>query len=242
MKNHILQIEKELQATKNMLLNDSILKTDIDFKYDFLLPYSKADSVSTVKLVIIGQDPTIQDNNEASKKRQQEITITLDLNNENGNLRNYCKLISNNLGLNIDKEIYATNLCKCVFKEKPAYNGVLNKHSNQWVPLLKKELSIFSENVIFITLGEPLINQLIHSNSKKVNYYWDYVGQAKSGKNFKCSEPFENYLQKRIYPIAHQPTWNRKDFYKTYLPDYLEYIKRNENKTRKPKEGDLLRQ
>jgi len=169
MKNHILQIETKLKAKKKMLLKDSVLQKDIDFKYDFILPYSKADSISNIKLVIIGQDPTIQDKNESSKKRQQEITITLDLNNEHGNLRNYCKLICENLDLNIDKEVYATNLCKCVFKEKPAYNGVLDKHSNQWIPLLKKELSAFSEKVIFITLGEPLITQLIHTNSKKVN-------------------------------------------------------------------------
>lgn len=228
MKNHILQIERELQITKNMLLNDSVLQNDIDFKYYFLLPYSKADSISNVKLVIIGQDPTIQAKTESSKKRQQEITVTLDLNNENGNLRRYCKLICENLGFNIDKEVYATNLCKCVFKEKPAYNEVLDKHSNQWLPLLKKELSVFSEQVVFITLGEPLINQLIHSNKKKVNYYWDYIGQTKSGGNFKCNEPFENYLEKRIYPIAHQPTWSTKFFYKTYLKEYLEFLKNNE--------------
>lgn len=232
MKNHILQIEKELQSTKNMLLSDSVLQNDIDFRHDFLLPYSKAVSISQVKLVIIGQDPTIQDKTEASKKRQQEITISLDLNNENGNLRHYCKLISKNLGLNIDKEVYATNLCKCIFKEKPAYNGVLNKHSNQWLPLLKKELGIFSEKVIFITLGEPLIVQLINSNSKKVNYYWDYMGQTISGGNFKCNEAHENYLHRRIYPIGHQPTWSRNKFYKTYLEDYLNFIKRNENKAR----------
>lgn len=90
------------------------------------------------------------------------------------------------------------------------------------------ELTVF-KNSIFITLGEPLIKQLFHSNSKKVNYYWDYIGQAKSGKDFRCNEPFENYLQKRIYPIAHQPSWNQNDFYKSYLSDYLEYVKRNEN-------------
>jgi hypothetical protein len=228
MKNHILEIERELQTTKNTLLNDSVLQNDVDFKFDFLLPYSKADSISQVKLVIIGQDPTIQDKTEVSKKRQQEITITLDLNNENGNLRNYCTLISNSLGFNIDKNVYATNLCKCIFKEKPAYNGVLSKHSKQWLTLLKKELSVFSEKVVFITLGEPLLIQLTPSNSKKVNYYWDYIGQTKSGGNFKCNEAHENYIHRRIYPVGHQPTWSRNKFYKIYMEDYLNFIKNNE--------------
>lgn len=169
MKNHILQIERELQTLRKKLLNDSVLQNDIDFEFDFLLPYSKAESLSQIKLVIIGQDPTILNKTEVSKKRQKQITITLDLNNENGNLRKYCKLISNNFGFNIDKEVYATNLCKCVFKEKPAYNGVLSKHSKQWLPLLQKELSVFSEEVIYISFGEPLFIQLTHSNNKKVN-------------------------------------------------------------------------
>ncbi|NOZ46965.1 MAG: hypothetical protein GXO79_09315 [Chlorobi bacterium] len=234
MKNHILQIGKKLKSTKKLLLHDSILQNDIDFSYDFILPYSKADSFSNIKLVIIGQDPTIQSNKESSKKRQRKITITLDLNNKNGNLRKYCKLICENLDIDIDNEVYATNLCKCVFKGKPAYNGVLDKHSKYWIPLLKKELSVFSDKVIFITLGEPLIRQLIFHSSKKVNYYWDYIKETReSGGDFKCNQPFENFIQKRIYPIAHQPTWNRINFYKTYLSDYLEYIKRNEKQSTK---------
>lgn len=35
-------------------------------------------------------------------------------------------------------------------------------------------------------------------------------------------------MQRRIYPIAHRPTWSRNEFYKTYLNDYLEFIKGNE--------------
>ena len=79
---------------------------------------------------------------------------------------------------------------------------------------------------MYITLGEPLIRQLIHSGNKKVNYYWDYVGKTKSGGNYKLIESTENYLQKRIYPLAHQPTWNRNSFYKTYLDEYLGFIKK----------------
>lgn len=228
MENHILQIEKELQTIKNKLYNNPDMLKDLDLKYDFILPYSNAKNISDIKLVIIGQDPTIQTKKESSSKRQSEITSTLDLENTNGNLRKYCKLICDTFGLDIDKEVYASNLCKCVFKEKPAYNGVLIKHSKLWLPLLKEELDVFPDNVIYITLGQPLIGQLVHSNSKKVNYYWDYVGKTTSGKNFKCNQPFENYLQKRIYPIAHQPTWKRNKFYNKYLLEYLSYIKRSE--------------
>jgi hypothetical protein len=70
-------------------------------------------------------------------------------------------------------------------------------------------------------------------NCQYLKDYWDYIGKTKSGSNFKCNESFENYLQKRIYPIAHQPTWNRNEFYKSHLNNYLGYLKRNEIKSTK---------
>jgi len=228
MKNHILQVEKKLQTTKKLLLRDSILQNDIDFSHDFILPFSKADKTSKIKLVFIGQDPTVR-----NEKSRGNINVTLNLDKGNS-LRTYLKKVCETLEIDLDKEVYATNLYKCFFKFPPADDQtILSRQFKIWMDFLINELNVF-KNSIFITLGEPLINQLIHSNSKKVNYYWDYIGQTKSGKDFKCNEPFENYLQKRIYPIAHQPTWNQNDFYKTYLSDYLEYIKRNENKARKP--------
>lgn len=222
MKNHILQIEKKLKTTKKLLLRDSILQNDIDFSNDFILPFSKADKTSKIKLVFIGQDPTVR-----REESRGKINVTLNLDKENS-LKTYLKKVCETLEIDLGNEVYTTNLYKCFFKFPPADDQtILTRQFKNWMDFLINELTVF-KNSIFITLGEPLINQLIHLNSKKVNYYWDYIGQTKSGKKFKFNEPFENYLQKRIYPIAHQPTWNRNEFYKTYLSDYLEYIKRNE--------------
>ncbi len=222
MRDHILQIERKLRTTKKLLLRDSVLQNDIDFSHDFILPFSKAEKTSKIKLVFIGQDPTVR-----RKESRGDIKVTLNLDKENS-LKTYLKKVCEILEIDLHKEVYATNLYKCFFKFPPADDQkILTRHFKIWMNLLISELSIF-ENAIFITLGEPLINQLIHSKSGKVKYYWDYIGQTKSGLNFKCNEPSENYLQKRIYPIAHQPTWNRNEFYKTYLNDYLEYLKGNE--------------
>ncbi len=60
MKNHILQTERKLNTTKEQLLRDSVKQNDIDFSHDFLLPYSKAERTSEIKLVFIGQDPTVR--------------------------------------------------------------------------------------------------------------------------------------------------------------------------------------
>lgn len=228
MKNHFTEVNNKLNNLQEKLKKDSYLSPDIDFNYEFILPYSKANNISDIKLVIIGQDPTIQDKRNTQKNRQKEIISTLDLDNENGVLSKYCNLICKHLGFDLNKNVYATNLCKCIFKSKPAYNGVIDKHSMVWVPFLKEELSVFSDKTIFITLGEPLIKQLIHSNKKKVGYYWDNCGNYESKLNFKNCESTENYLLKRLYPIAHQPTWLFNKFYRLYLYDYLQYIIKNE--------------
>ena len=227
MRKHVLQMEKQLKATKKMLLKDCVLKNDIDFNYDFILPFSNAERIKDVKLIFIGQDPTVR-----NRKSREKIKTTLNLDKENS-LKKYLKTVCDIMQVDIEKEIYATNLYKCFFNKPPADDQtILTRQFKIWMDLLINELSVL-KNTFVVTLGEPLINQLIHTNSKKVKDYWDYTGKTKSGKNFKCNEPYENYLQRRIYPIAHQPTWNRNKFYKTYLNDYLEYIKQNERKSSK---------
>ena len=222
MKNHILQIDKRLKATKRMLLKDCVLKNDIDFSNDFILPYSKAKAISDVKLIFIGQDPTVR-----RKESRSDINVTLNLDKKNS-LKTYLKNVCDILQIDIEREVYATNLYKCFFHFPPADDQtILTRHFKIWNDLLKNELNVFKKSII-ITLGEPLIKQLIHAENRKVKYYWDYIGNTKSGSKFKFVKPNENYLQERIYPIAHQPTWSRNKFYNTYLQNYLEFIKQNE--------------
>lgn len=222
MKNHILQIEKKLKATKRLLLKDCILRNDIDFSNDFIPPFSGAEKISEIKLVLIGQDPTVR-----RVESRANIKVTLNLDKENS-LKAYLKRVCDILQIDIEREVYATNLYKCFFNFPPADDQtILTRHFKIWIDFLMNELQEF-DNPIIITLGEPLIQQLIHAENKKVKYYWDYIGKTKSGGEFKFVESNENYLQKRIYPIAHQPTWSRNKFYNTYLKDYIGFIKQNE--------------
>ena len=222
MNNHFNQVAENMEIIRNLMLQDSTLKKDIDFSFDFIPPFSNAVKTSNIKLIFIGQDPTVR-----NPKARGKINFTLNLDKENS-LKKYIREVCNILEIDIEKEVYATNLYKCFFKIPPADDQtILTRQFKPWMDFLINELTVF-ENPFVITLGEPLINQLIHSNSKQVKYYWDYIGQTKSGKNFKFNEPNENYLQKRIYPIAHQPNWNRNEFYKTYLTDYLDFLNRNE--------------
>jgi hypothetical protein len=218
MKNHLHKIEKQLLKVKTTLSNDPILQKDIDSNLPFLLPYSKAEKCADIKLIIIGQDPTIR--NIESRKT---ITATLNL-DKNNSLRTYLGLICNKLQINIDNEVYATNLYKCFFTYPPADNeSILTRHFKIWADLLINEISVF-QNPIIISLGEPLIKQLIHTGKNEVKFFWDYMGNTKSGNNFKAIESNNNYLQKRIYPVAHQPTWSQNKFYKDHLEAYLNFV------------------
>lgn len=222
----IANVKEKMDFLKDGLMNDSRLVGDIDFNIEFIPPYSGAHNISDVKMVIIGQDPTIQGNGK-QKDRQKKISSTLDLENKKSPLLRYCKDITNFFGIDIEKEVYATNLCKCVFKEKPAYNGVLNKHAIHWLPLLKDELSYFSDDTIIVSLGQPLLQQLVKSKNNLLKLYWGYKGNSESNLLFNYIEPKDNYIKKRIFPLAHQPTAIRKGFYKHYQNNYLEFIKNN---------------
>lgn len=222
MDGHNNRIALQLKTIKEMLFLNSLLKQDIDFGLTFIGPYSGATNVQDVKLIFIGQDPTVR-----RKDARKEVNVTLNLDKENS-LQKYLKKVCDQLGIDIQTEVYATNLYKCFFNHPPADDqALMSRHFKVWMDFLRDELKVF-ENPLIITLGEPLLNQLIHTGQKKMNYYWDYVGQTSSGCRFKCSEPYENYLQRRIYPIAHQPAWSRNVFYKKYLGDYLAFIKENE--------------
>ena len=136
MKNHILQIDKKLKATKRMLLKDCVLKNDIDFSNDFILPYSKANAISDVKLIFIGQDPTVR-----RKESRSDINVTLNLDKENS-LKTYLKNVCDILQIDIEREVYATNLYKCFFHFPPADDQtILTRHFKIWNDLLKNELN-----------------------------------------------------------------------------------------------------
>jgi len=218
MKNHLFRIASELSRVKEQLSQDKDIKLDIDFSLRFINPYSLAESIDDIKLVFIGQDPTIR-----KKESRGKINATLNL-DKNNSLRSYLYNVCKILNIDINKEVYATNLYKCFFHFPPADDEtVLTRHFKVWEEFLRNELKPFN-NPIIITLGEPLIKQLIHTGNRDVKYYWNYMGNTRSGKAFKAVPAGNNYLQRTIYPIAHQPAWSKNKFYREYLNDYLQFI------------------
>jgi len=105
---------------------------------DSLLPVTPFKISSEIKVIIIAQDPTIQ-----QKKSRQKIDITLNL-DKNGALKNYIEKICKNLNVKIEN-IYATNLFKYFYTHPPEKTfNVLKKHFEPNLKLLENfEIIIF---------------------------------------------------------------------------------------------------
>jgi len=99
-----------------------------------------------IKLIVLGQDPTVQ---KPEHRKQIEVTLLL---NQQGRLKTYLEDICKGLGIDLDENIYATNLLKNFFtippdkrrKEDPQF---IQKAADHWIPLLKEEIEKF-ENVL----------------------------------------------------------------------------------------------
>lgn len=181
----------------------------IDFSLNPIPPFC---GKKTIKLIILGQDPTIR-----NIKRRNKIQTTLNLDNNNGALRKYIEKICIGLDLSLDN-IYATNIYKYFYTYPPADTpNVLKIHLSPNIKLLESELSDF-EKCPIITLGEPVLKLLTNTN-EKVRNYWNY-----NRCGFHYNLPINNILHRPIFPFPHQPSI-RKRLYSGNFCIYLDYMK-----------------
>ena len=176
-----------------------------------------------IKLIVLGQDPTVKD-----PEKRKEITVTLNL-NKRGAVRNYLSRVCRELGLDLDLNVYATNLLKNFFIEPPAQIkelDIFEAFVPHWLLLLREEVAMFPDATI-MTLGEPLLRALILDRSKGlVREYWGYAKdwQENPPLPFSFVPPEDNRLGRRFFPFPHQPSL-RKRFYKATLPAYIDYLR-----------------
>jgi len=177
-----------------------------------------------IKLIILGQDPTVQ---KPEQRKNIEVTLLL---NQQGRLKTYIKDICNGLHIDLDENVYATNLLKNFFtvppdkrrKEDPQF---FQKAADYWTPLFKEEIEEF-ENVPVLSLGEPVLNCLTKSPDWVfIRYSWGYEGPAKYGRNFGYIKPEENVLSRIIFPFPHLPG-RRHKLYRQQMDGYLAFMKR----------------
>jgi hypothetical protein len=201
-------------------LKASELNQYIDFS---LTPPSPFRGQGPIRLIVLGQDPTVQ-----KPDYRKKIKVTLLL-NQPGWLRTYLNKVCQRLGIDLDENIYATNLLKNFFsippdkmrKKDPSF---FQKAAEHWIPLLKKEIAEF-KNVPILPLGEPVLNCLTKSPARTlIRHYWGYEGPARYGQNFAFIPPSENILSRIIFPFPHIPGLAHK-FYRQQMDGYLAFMK-----------------
>ena len=213
-----IDYDRELEIIFEQLqpLAESSNPVEAKKELDFVPPYFGKDDI---KLIIIGQDPTIR-----NEERRKNITCTLNL-DKSGALRGYVEQICEGLGITIEN-VYATNVYKYFYSEPPAKTfDVLKKHLEPNLRLLSKELSAFP-NIPIITLGEPVLKLLSNDDKVKVREYWGYNPHTGSSNGkFKFVSDNENKLGRIMFPFCHQPSI-RKQFYKDTFEKYIDYVKK----------------
>ena len=177
-----------------------------------------------IKLIILGQDPTIKD---VTKRSKIKTVLNLDT---NGSARSYLSRVCLELGIDLKQNVYATNLFKSFFTAPPTgikEINILKESLDPWLRLLQEELAPF-DNVPVITLGEPVLKLLLKGDSlHPLREHWGYIAKWQSGLLFKelnYVKPEDNRLQRTLFPFPHQPTL-RKGFYRLRRNDYTDFMK-----------------
>lgn len=180
-------------------------------------PYKGSDNV---KLIIVGQDPTIR--REASR---ENVTKTLNLNKQDALAKYIKKEICGGLGIE-HTEIYATNLFKYFYTKPPKDTEyVLWAHLEPNLNLLKDELAQYPKCPI-ITLGQPVFRLLSGNPQALLNKLWGYQSKDKpSSGEFQMM--YIEQLGRSIFPLPHITSRQRVAFYKNTLKDYLSFVKQN---------------
>ena len=182
-----------------------------------------------VRLVVLGQDPTVQ-----RKESRASIKTVLNL-DQPGPLRSYLEDICAALGLDLARDVYATNLAKGFFVSPPTTlarttgRDVLVETARAWLPLLREELARFPDATV-LSLGEPVLAALVKEGlPKQMRHYWGW----RRGWKTRGTKPFlpirgaDTRVGREIFPFVHQPTMRgrRTEFYRVRRGDYFAFIK-----------------
>lgn len=205
---------------ESLSIRDKI-KTQNDFRENpidnYLPPVMPFRITDKIKLIFIGQDPTIKNQ---SSRGKIKYTLNLD---KNGSLKNYLSKICSLLVVSFEN-IYATNVFKYFYSIPPEKTiSVLENHLAANLELLNRELKQYS-NVPIITLGLPVL-QLLTNKENEVHNYWGYNKKTKKSESeFSYCNASKNKLMRDFFPFPHQPSILKK-YYSDNLKDYIEFMK-----------------
>lgn len=223
----VQMIKARADATQCSLASSGRLASFVDTTLSAPAPFFGSDDI---RLVIIGQDPTIQ--NIATRAK---IKTVLNLDKE-GSLRSFIEKLCSDLGLELDKHIYATNAAKGFFIDPPTKIwkdhavDVLVESGPVWLPILQEELGSFPKAAV-VSLGEPVLAMLSSTGPSKMGSFWGYHKDWQQGT---FVEPMklaadQNVVGRDIFPFVHEPTTRgrRTEFYRERREAYMSFIRQN---------------
>lgn len=178
-----------------------------------------------VKLIFLGQDPTVKD-----PENRKAVKVVLNLDQKKKGLYTYLKGICDDLGLDIEQNVYATNLLKNFFIDPPDVMekdgrapGLIKRAFPYWKDLLSEELYEF-KNTPVITLGEPVIS-CIMNKAVLIRDFWGYQGRDKFKGKMKHILPDQNLLHWRIFPFPHIHGLRHDIYSEKSRKKYAKYMK-----------------
>lgn len=219
----VRSIQKRAEEAHGQLASSANIGKYIDTSLPLPMPFVGSGEI---RLVIVGQDPTIQ--NAAAREK---IKTVLNLDKPNS-LRRFIERLCSDLGLHLDKHIYATNAAKGFFTQPPTAIkkkdrfDVLAEGRAVWGPILRDELQWFPTSAV-ISLGEPLLAVLSNTGAPTMRSFWGYDEDWKNGTFAQPTKlaADRSIVGRDIFPIIHQPSM-RKAFYRKRWDDYIRFIRR----------------
>ena len=110
-----------------------------------------------IRLIILGQDPTVK-----NERSRQTIRCVLNLDSR-GNLWNYLSQVCRELGIELSRNVYATNLLKNFLVAPPTQIKEIDVFQEAlpfWLPLLKEELAEFPSVPVLALGAEKLEHEV----------------------------------------------------------------------------------
>jgi len=174
-----------------------------------------------IRLIVVGQDPTRR-----NQKVQHQLATVFNW-DKRGSMKGYISRICRGLDLDVNSDVYGTNLMKCFFsrvitEDLKSDERLASIMKFEWLPLLRREVAEFPEATI-ISLGEPTYRLLCRLDVPPLRVRWGFQGTHKEHRGFSHVEADVSELDRPFFPFPHVQTVNM-DFYRRTFSDYLAFF------------------
>jgi uracil-DNA glycosylase len=175
-----------------------------------------------IGLICIGQDPTAH-----KAKTREHLTQVFNW-NRGVQIRNYIARLCEPLNMDVNMNVYATNLVKCFCIAPPSSylrdTQIAAVMKREWLPLLRREVACFPVAKV-VTLGEPVYRLLCASESPvPLRARWGHSRPRVRHGEMSYVRDTESELGRAFFPFPHQQNASG-EFYRTSFQDYLRVLR-----------------